>query len=535
MLIAKYRSARNPGKSAYVTAKVACEHGPGPGEFRCPSCNEVVFPVNPVKLSDEKYYRGPHFRHKKAALCNVQDCDQRVDASSTALSVTQRLRTPLFIRQAGKGEFILAAGFSSADKAMLHRLSGSAIKGITVKVPNAAKPLSITIEDMLDNGELTFIELPSPVARRSNWEVSLETTYEQTKSTKDMSVNEWSDRLDWFGDAANGAVFEYAAGNSGEKIRFGGCVKGGRAYLVAEKKVEQFKTPMQRFVERGILRSYQKLGTLQFRSGDRTVYTVAKVVFPNSNDHTGGDFEAGYIDLASMLDDRFGVSLSDTVQETCPLWPPAARMSDSYIIARMSEGNQVHALVSGLEPSDKVYLHGAAREPVQAAEVQRLPNENGESCDSAIITFPVVYSRSYATVNEYLPNTLDSFRFGVLKNWLAPQLILTGPNGEEVPFNSSITHTIEWGNGVSIKSVSTDCTVYRNGKATELQAGKSLQLHDPQEEFFARLHTGVILHFNPQVAIEPDADEWDELPDIRSRKNKYLRASKYQKYGKYRS
>lgn len=535
MLIAKYRSARNPGKSAYVTAKVACEHGPGPGEFRCPSCNEAVYPVNPVKLADEKYYRGPHFRHQKAALCNVQDCDQRVDASSAAMPVTQRLRTPLFIRPTGKGEFVLAAGFSSADKAMLHRLSGSAISGVTVKVPNAEKPLSVTIEDMLDSGELTFIELPSPVARRSNWEVSLETTYEQTKSAKDMSVNEWSDRLDWFGDAASGAVFEYAAGNSGEKIRFGGCVKGGRAYLVAEKQVERFKTPMQRFAERGILRSYQKLGTLRFKSDHRTTYTVGKVVFPNSTDHVDGAFEAGYIELANTLDERFGVSLSDTVQETAPLWPPAARMSDSYIIAKMSEGNQVHALVSGLEPSDKVYLHGAAREPIQAAEVQRLADESGKPGDSAIVTFPVVYSRSYATVNEYLPNTLDSFRFGVLKNWLAPQLILTGPNGEEVPFNSTITHTISWRSDVSIKSVSTGCTVYRNGKPIELQAGESLPLHDPQEEFFVRLHTGVVLHFNPQVTVEPDAEEWDELPDIRSRKNKYLRASKYQKYGKYRS
>lgn len=536
MLVAKYRSAKHPGKSAIVSAQLVSEHSPGAGEFRCPSCNELVYPVSPIKLVTEKNYRAPYFRHQKAILCNVQDCDQRVDSPSTAIPVTQRLRTPLFLRPSGKGDFILAAGFSSADKDMLRRLSNTA-NGISIKVPNAEMPLTASLDDMLESGELTFIELPSPVAKRSNWEVSLTTNYGTTISPKGTDAKEWADRLDWFGDASKGAVFEYTAGNAGEKIRFGGSVRGGRAYLVAEKQIDRFPTYMQTSAQDGVIRSYKKLGTLRFRKDHRTTYTVAKVVFPNSTDKKDETFKKAYADLVDKLDNNFGVSLSDTVQETAPLWPPAARMSDAYILTRVSEGNRVHALVSGLRPEDKVYLRSNTKETTEASELQRIPGADEDDEDLAVVTFPVSYARSYATVNDYLPNTLDSFRFGVLRNRLSPQLILTGPNGEQAVFNSSITHTVEWLGSVSITSISTGCTLYQEQNSVQIPAGKGFKLDKPNDEFFVRLNSGVVIHFNPSSAVEVTAEEWDDLPaptPRTSRSNKYLRTDKYRKYGKYR-
>lgn len=364
--------------------------------FLCPSCGEQVILVRPNKTPGEKYYRPAHFKHQRAYLCETDDCDLRVDLlGTTAEYLTQRIRSPLFLRPCGEGRFSLAAGFISANKELLKTLRRRDYERLSIRMGESVKG-SILLSDLIQEESITYVDLPCPIKSHANYRLDIDS---KTGSRSAATVNsEWAERLDWFGDeACSGAIFEYGTGNAGEKIRAGGAIVGGRPYLIAEK-MSWDNSEFVHYKETAFGKiSRVKLGHLQFKDPHVPAYTIYKVQFPVS---TAVSPEQ-YLSLVKHLQERFAVMLCDEILETRPVWPPAARRSDAYTSSPAFSKEAIVA-VCGVDAGVSLYVHRDLVTPMPA------PVFSHKEFQYTVLLLAT--KRAYLTAGWQLSSSVNSYR-----------------------------------------------------------------------------------------------------------------------------
>lgn len=132
------------------------------------------------------------------------------------------------------GKFTLSAGFSSANKDLLRKLWDKSYRTIQIHSRKGLQG-SASIESLLKNGEMGFIDLSEPIIKQSHAKL-VAVTEEGTFSQASLLNKAWEETLDWFGNpACTGALFECGAGTSGQKVLAGDCVEAGKEYLLAIK------------------------------------------------------------------------------------------------------------------------------------------------------------------------------------------------------------------------------------------------------------------------------------------------------------
>lgn len=346
MWFAHARDPSTPGQIVRVFARSLLEQKQGTGVFFCPVCGEQTFFVRQVGKPQEKGFRPAHFKHQKRALCGEEECDLRIDSYDPETYISQKIRTPLFLRLDKDGRFILSAGFHSADKDLLKRLWDQDFRKVRVRSQYNTHG-SLDLEPLLTKGEIGFIDLNEPITKQSHARLIAVTDQGEEKPASLLDAA-WEDTLDWFGNPmCTGALFECGAGMAGQKIMTGSFVEADREYLLAIKDTGWNR---ETILDR-VLPVKKPVGILSFPKFPS--YTVYKVQFPSSKSIR----KAEYLALTNYLQDRIGVLLCDVRPGIHPLWPPAAKKGDAYFVERHRAHKDALACTEGLAPEDLVHIY----------------------------------------------------------------------------------------------------------------------------------------------------------------------------------
>ena len=480
MKSAYYRAPGTPGKISVIHIDDVIVDGQKTkvsydGRLFCPVCGETVTPSNGTEMTfrGRRGYRGPHFRHKPKDLCAIEDCENRVDRQGNdGRYISQRLRLPLFLRPNDHGEFVLSAGFSTANKEALRRLKN---QGFTKVVGTVGKSMTIqvSIDDLLeemDNGIL-YSDLEEPVLKSANIALNI-----KGKNVLSIPLSEgnadWSDSIDSFTDQY-GAVFQYSAGNAGEKIQAGSSILSGRPYLIVEKDTAAKSMFIQSYMEKeskkyGFL--YERKGYLNFpKKGCR--YAVRKVVFPSSREMKSEDYQT----LQDNLRTKFGVFLCDTISETRPLWPPATRKGDAYGI-QPYKSSSVMLIGDGVDVNTTMYQH---------KDYDTVEDIGFEPCNGTMIaSVPLLARRTPVSFEEIYSGSVASYRRETFKESKHEVIIVGAENEEPILMNHNGHYELA-NSGNIVLTAPCHYTVYKNGEATECEPGGPVRMTVRTGEHFA--------------------------------------------------
>ena len=436
------------------------------GKLFCPACGEQLHYSNGGESmrNGKRFYRGPYFKHQAKGLCTIDECENRVDRQiNDGRYISQKLKLPLFLRPNKSGAFVLSAGFSTANKEALRKLKNRGFSKV-VGTLGTSVPITISLDDLLDekNSDILFLDLDAPVLKGMNVKFDVEGAFIPPISLSEGN-EDWSDNLDSFTDQS-GAVFQYSAGNAGEKVSTGSSILAGRPYLIAQKDTARgsifIKPYLQNMAEKyGFL--YEKKGYLNFQK-QQCYYTIHKVVFPESQKMANQDYQ----DLLEKLREQFGVFLCDTVSETRPLWPPATRKADAY-------GVQVYQ-----DPSVMLIGEGVTEKTVlyQHRDYETTDEVRFSQCNGVMVAkIPLLTRRTPVSFGETFSGSVVSYRRDTLKESEHEVLLLL--SGEETPIrmHQSGHYDLERGGDIQL-TAPCPYAVYRSGTATEYEPGEPVSM-----------------------------------------------------------
>ena len=466
----------------------------------CPNCGERVFYAGGSETPElgRTTVRAAHFKHQKRQNCVVEDCDLRVDVDSDCY-ISQKLRMPLFLRPCGNGKFVLSAGFSTANKDALRRLRAGRFRALSITC--GKDKLELSIDDLLRADGIAYVNIPAPLTKMTS--VKMAMLGQNATQSLSESNEEWSDLLDCFVND-RGAVFQYSAGNAGEKLRAGSLITSGRPYLLLEKNTgaDWVKTPITKLHEKyGFL--YESQGQLSFQNSGAS-YSVHKVVFPSAAEVTKQEYES----LFDYLREKFGVLLTDELKEVRPLWPPAVRKGDAYGV----QAKQVYLTGNCVEDGEILYLHknyGKVEElsfhKLHDLHVVNLPLLTRRTP----VSFEGIFSGSISMYrNERLPQPaehgielVDDHRF------------MTIPGQYKIPYRSTMA-----------LCGTCDFTVYRSGHdAASYQAGEVIRVAvKPGERILLQTCAGVVF----DILMQNSASKSESNGNYK----KYRGTDRYEKY-----
>jgi len=454
---AYFRHPNHPGQVTLMTAaQVKKAHMDKIKQtYICPSCGMPAIYVGSHLTPGNKYYRAPHFRHPDQDDCNVSVCDMRAaisPGSSTRLS--QKLRTPLFLRPDGNGSFSLSIGFRTENKAILHRLREEGYTTLSVQT-NTQELWRVSLEEMEESGEMFFIEIPSAIAAKQNISAFVNGPRKPKSSIEHYGL---SSAIDGFSEHANGAIFEYSAGGAGEKVQSGGFITSERPYLLVVKN--SGSVYIRPFWEQPRFKSYiqaEYLGKLSLPSSVNT-YSVYKVIFPQKR---GSISSRTYCDIAEKLQSLCAATLCDSIPEVRPLWPPASRKADAYAVQRMGLTHET-VIVDSSDGNTSVQIHKAEND-VRDLAVIRQPK-------ACLTTIPLRTTRTSVSCNGGIVSSVSSYRLEEVKEPFAPWLKITGLGSGTIT-NPGLYKTRYPSSGkITIKSVS-EFECYIEGAAPETYDG----------------------------------------------------------------
>ena len=337
--------------------------------FYCPNCGETAY-FHRARAGATGELAKPHFAHQDSDLCVNPDCDLRVN--STAMTINgemKRKRNAIFLMPdpSEKGVFILSVGFTTpkSEKGKLAAISNSRKAKLVLSLNKNAANIkgSIPVSDIINTDDDTvFIPIEEPIRKGASYSLFIQsedlTTSEVTLKEASIVSESLGNDVDWFaGKDAYGAIFDYATGASGEKIRTGGKVASGRPYLMMVKEVGApvgHKSFEDSFLDNGgDGAELERVGISKAKGS--TSYIVYRAVFPSYESMHGNTSK--YLRFCDMLEDRFGVVLCDRMMEILPVWPPAIRKGINYTVS--------NAYWRGDEKEDVISVRGDLNENSQ--------------------------------------------------------------------------------------------------------------------------------------------------------------------------
>lgn len=127
----------------------------------------------------------------------------------------------------------------------------------------------------------------------------------------------------------------------------GDFVKGRERYLLMLKETGwNRKSLLSR-----TLSQMQRVGYVSFARG--AAYSVFRVKLPQSSCVKKDDYNA----LAAYMQESFGVVLCDSTPDFEPVWPPAAKKANTFLIEKLSDNKDAIISIDGLAFEDTVYIH----------------------------------------------------------------------------------------------------------------------------------------------------------------------------------
>lgn len=511
MRFAHARDPAAPGKIVRVYANSLSEKERYTRKFICPLCGEETFYVQKFGEPEMKGYRPPHFKHQKRTLCDTDECDLRNDSVEPGTYISQRIRTPLFLRLGSNGRFTLSAGFNSANKELLRKLWDKDYRAIQIRSRKGIQG-ETSIEKLLHNGDMGFIDLSEPIVKQSD--AKLVAAKENGSYQTASALSEvWEETLDWFGNpACTGAIFECGSGLSGQKVMTGDCVESEKDYLLAVKNTGW---PGETILHRA-LSKMDPVGCLPFCRA--AAYTVYKVRLPDSRNISQEDYEA----LSSFLQERIGVLLCDTKPGFEPIWPPAAKKSNACFVGKMKENKMAIVSVSGLAPEDTIYIH---RNTDSAVECDRT-----SAGLLQIASIPLITQLQPVSIGLDLENSPQSYKLTDLKSILIPAFYAQQTNSTKFwdAKGNCTMHLPATPFGYDLRS---NCgfTLYEEGGDMHVLAGEKYHLDPTKALYLVVTDAGQIVVLHTISAKTP-------RKSTNSRKNQGKYTGKYSgKYmGKYK-
>lgn len=516
MKTAYYRHISQPGKIHTINADtISFEERrliqTGNIQLFCPSCAErVIFHQASLdRKPGQKGYRGAHFNHQMKQNCVIEDCDLRVDdTADRSVYISQRLRTPLFLRPGPHG-FTLAAGFSTANKDALHRLQTPRFKKLVIG-NNTGTFAETTIDTLVNtNDDMVYVNLPDITKRDMGLTASISGQFGHTPISQ---VNpDWSDTMDWFTNR-RGAIFQYSAGNCGEKIPSGNYIVAGRPYLIVDKNT----TSNNSFILGTLKRLAKKYGFLCERKGNLAFsptnhYDVHKIVLPHSSQLSPADYE----DLFEYIRTNFAVILCNEVPETRPLWPPASRKSDAYAIQPTSS-NTALIVASGVDTNANIQVH----KDYVTTKLEPLTNCH----DLTIGIVAMRTKRTILSIDKPFSGNVSSYRSETFKTppthgiYIDHEILLDKPETQDLPLPPNKKLTL---------SGSCPFTVYHNDVKIHVPTG-AVQTITVKRNDKILLLTDTNLVF--QLNIAPKSAD---IVDSENRTHRYERFKSHSRYKRF--
>lgn len=482
----------------------------GEGKLFCPLCSEQVFFSNgsDVTRAGMKGYKGPHFKHQKKSKCAIDDCDNRVkEQVRDSPYISQRLRVPLFLRPDGAGGFTLSIGFSTVNKEALRKLQQRCFKKIIVR-QGTDTVTEVPIEDFLEEQNMLYIDVQQMVNKSRPLEAIIQNTYDSVGKLLLSKGNvEWADTIDYFLD---GGIFQYSAGNSGEKLQAGSLIAANRPYLIVEKDVKSefiSDNTLEKISKKyGFL--YQKKGYLRF-SKDKSSYMVSKVVFPSTSDLLASEYE----ELFNWVRERFGVFLYDIAKESTPLWPPAMRKTDAYGV----QSQFVFLSGSGVNEKENltVYKDFERTETIPPRVINSLPVWN----------IPLFTRRTPVTIGDIVGFSATTTAMYRNESYKEPPIhgIRLMFTGTEILLIEAGIYLIPKNTSTIALSASCSFTIYEKGEnPQQCDAGAIVYRRiNSMHSLFLYTCEGILFDISTEKA---SADETS------SAKYKYLKYDKYEKF-----
>ena len=485
MWFAHARDPMAPGRIIRVYAGSLSEEERYSSEFICPLCGEQTFYVQKVGDPKKKGFRPSHFKHQKRSLCDKDECELRIDGREPGTYISQRIRTPLFLRPGPDGKFTLSAGFSSANKDLLRKLWDKSYRTIQIHSRKGLQG-SASIESLLKNGEMGFIDLSEPIIKQSHAKL-VAVTEEGTFSQASLLNKAWEETLDWFGNpACTGALFECGAGTSGQKVLAGDCVEAGKEYLLAIKDTGWTgKTILER-----TLSSMERVGYLSFPK--LSTYTVYKVRLPDSKSMEREDYDA----LTTYMQERIGVLLCDTKPGFEPLWPPAAKKSNAYLVGKTGESKYALVSVEGLAPEDTICIHRTTESSIECLR--------GTAGLLEIASIPLTIQLQPVSSGFELEDSPQSYRLTSLQSILVPVFYAQQVNSTKI-WNARENCVLTLPENYDGYDLRSNCgfTLYGSGCDMHVTAGEKYRLIPSEKEYLVITDAGqlVILGTTPSNGI----------------------------------
>lgn len=484
MWFAYKRDEETPGRIIRVSAQSISEEERFDHVFICPVCGECTFYVKRFGTPEEKGYRPPHFKHQKKDLCDTDVCDLRVETHDTDTYISQKVRTPLFLRASKDGKFTLSAGFSSANKELLQKLWNSNFRKIQIRTRNGICG-STSIKALIANGETGFIDLSEPVFKQSH--AQLVAVTQDGKAQQAFKLNEaWEEFLDWFGNpACTGALFSCESGSAGQKVMAGDFVKGGEKYLLMLKETGwNRKSLLNR-----TLPQMQRVGYVSFAKG--AAYSVFRVKLPQSNCTKKDDYNA----LAAYMQESFGVVLCDSTPDFEPVWPPAAKKANTFLVEKLSDNKEAIISIDGLAFEDTVYIHRTTDESVECSK--------GSAGLLPIAFIPLTSMLQPVSCDPAIESNRQSFRIGALRSLLVP-IFYVQQVGTETLWNATENHPLLLPENPAGFELRSNCgfTLYGEDRDMHVSAGEKYYLLPKKDRYLVITDPGqiIVLHtIKPRV------------------------------------
>lgn len=503
MWFAYKRDDDAPGHIIRVSAKSIAEDERYLQTFICPECGAQTFFVKKFGNPGEKGYRPPHFKHQKKDLCETDVCELRIENRNEETYISQKIRTPLFLRPVKNGKFTLAAGFSSADKELLKKLWNEQYRKIQIQARNGVYG-STSLESLIANGDTGFIDLLKPIYKQN--QAHLVAVTQSGKSSEAFKLNDsWAEFLDWFGNpACTGALFSCEPGSSGQKIMAGDFVQGGEEYLLMFKETGWKSGLLNR-----TLPEMEKVGYVSFPEGAQ--YSVFQIRLPRSGDLSNEDYNA----LANYLQENFSVLLCDCITEFEPVWPPAAQKSNAFLVEKMPSSKDAIVSVNGLDFEIPIYIH---RNTETALECPRKTAGR-----LSIASIPLTASLQPVSCELSAMSGNKSFRIETLQSRLVPMFYVQQV-GTEILWNAAENHVLELPENPDGFDLRSNCgfTLYGKSRDMHVAAGEKYHLVPQKDSYLVVTDPGQIFILHTKIQ-----------KNLKKRKN--VRQTKYlEKYlGKY--
>lgn len=285
--------------------------------FICPGCGEDVFFRQGKKQES-------HFSHYSQNE-TTRECDYRISGESD-LTVYERLGIPLYLGKSERLGYQLFMGLKAVDKKTLEMAEEN----------EAYFELRYSTEETMRK-RIDFINfIPDQL---NLFEINSYPRHEQAfkiyYSNLPSSIDKWADFIDPV--IKEGILFSIGT-NVGKSIRHGDVIYADQEYLwLSPKQLE----------ERDILKRNMRLdGELIINNQNHYVYKGQFVKTQQDND----DLEK----ISDQLRQRLKVQLLDSKNEILPVWPPAIKSKEGYIVT--SKG-RTYNVIHSLDKEPKIYLY----------------------------------------------------------------------------------------------------------------------------------------------------------------------------------